>query len=59
MASGSCRGAKAVQEYKPQGIGSHRAVKHVGINTCRGFIGAGDLLVQGSGSYRGVVPIRE
>ena len=54
MAGGSRRGAKAVREYKPQGIGSHRAVEHVGIGTRRGFVGAGDLLAQGSESCRGV-----
>jgi len=44
MASGSHRGAKAIQEYKPQGIVSYRAVEYVGISTHRGFISAGDLL---------------
>jgi len=44
VAMGSYRGAKAVRECKPQGIGSHRAVEHVGISTCRGFVNAGDLL---------------
>jgi len=57
VASGSRRGAKAVREYKPQGIGSYRAVEHIGIGTCRGFINVGDLLAQGSGSRRGVDPI--
>jgi len=41
---GSYRGAKAVQEYKPQGIGSYRAVEHMGISTRRGFVSIGDLL---------------
>jgi len=44
MAVGSYRGAKAIRECKPQGIGSYRAVEYVGISTRRGFIGAGDLL---------------
>jgi len=40
-------GMQAVWECKPQGIGSHRAVEHVGVGArrgFRGFIGAGDLL---------------
>ena len=45
MAVGSRRGAKAVREYKPQGIGSRRAVEYVGIGTRRGFVGVGDLLL--------------
>jgi len=44
VASGSRRGAKAIREYKPQGIGSYRAVEYIGIGTCRGFVSAGDLL---------------
>jgi len=38
---------KAVWECKPQGIGSYRVVEHVGIGTCRGFVGVRDLLEQG------------
>jgi hypothetical protein len=45
VAVGSRRGAKAVREYKPQGIGSHRAVEYVGIGTRRGFVTVGDLLL--------------
>jgi len=44
VAIGSHRGAKAVREYKPQGISSYRAVEYIGISTRRGFISAGDLL---------------
>ena len=55
MAVGSRGGAKAVRECKPQGIGSHRAVEHVGIGTRRGFVGAGDLLAQGIHWRRGFV----
>ena len=47
MASGSHRGAKAVQEYKPQGIGFYRVVEYIGISTHREFISIGDLLAQG------------
>jgi len=39
------RGVKAVREYKPQGIGSYKAVKYIGISTRRGFISVGDLLL--------------
>ena len=59
MAGGSRRGAKAIREYKPQGIVSHRAVEHVGIGTRRGFVGAGDLLAQGICWRRGVDPVEE
>jgi len=59
VAISSHRGAKAVQEYKPQGIGSHRAVEHIGISTYRGFISIGDLLPQGIYYRRGVDPIGE
>ena len=45
MAIGFYKGAKAVQKYKPQGIGSRKAVKYIGISTCRGFVNIGDLLL--------------
>ena len=40
------KGVKAVQEYKPQGINSHKTVKYIGISTYRGFIRVKDLLKQ-------------
>jgi hypothetical protein len=45
VAISSYKRVKAVQEYKLQGIGSHRAVEYVGISTYRGFISIGDLLL--------------
>jgi len=51
----SCKGVKAVWEYKPQGIGSHRAVEHMGIGTQRGFVRVRDLLEQGICWSRGFV----
>jgi len=59
VAIGSYRGAKAVRECKPQGIGSRRAVEYVGIGTRRGFVSAGDLLAQGICYHRGVDPVGE
>jgi len=59
MASSSYRGAKAIREYKPQGIVSYRAVEYVGIGTRRGFISVGDLLAQGIYWHRGVDPVGE